>query len=463
MAELKYVGPTASQSTDLPHRAYVLAAKSADMAAEDIDAQITDALSAYASKSYVDTQDSLNATKAFVDAGDASRMKLSKKDAANGVAGLDAGGRINRNRINATGSQRHPKGLWSPSSYGTTVSTSSSEVTVFPVTVTDPGHAYKMVVLGCIDGISGSEGAAPLIQVRVGSTSGPVIASGRGTTESYDYFGIDLFGRTAPTLGGGWQETWSGGGTGHAETDGNSAIYVKQGTGYDRRGIFRRIGTDATTAGDYHEVEWTNSSDCQDGNELLSFLGHSAHNYVLGRLSSDGQYYCGFDLSANKANFIYAAGGGMVAASPVNCDNTSGAIFRARFGVPETTEPRRFQLLRNGSLVVDHSDTGNATALGSTRRGWGFGFMAGNFEIAGFSVNQATPASLDYIKVKDTNPGVNYTASAPITILPTGVASQSARTGSTTLYVCLSRVGSAGTVYASTAHKPTLSVLALPA
>jgi hypothetical protein len=455
VVESRYVGPPATADADLATRGYITTAMSTDMTVEQIDAAVSARLSSlFASKTYVDTQDQLNANADFVATGDATRLKLAQKNTANGIAGLDAGGRVDRNRINRPSQQRYPRVLWTPTSYGSPV-VGTTESTVYTVTVTDPGYPYRLAVFGNVDALTTFDSAAPQVLVRAGSTAGPVVASGIGTTESYNYLGIDLFSRSGSTLGSGWEEGYTGSDNGHAETSGNSARYAGDGSSNSRIGIFRRLGNDATTGTDYQEISWWNSSDCDGG----TTFGTSGRNLVCGRMSSDRSSWVGFALDRNDANFAYSLGGSITLGASAGCDNTNGAYFRARIGTE--SGDRYFQLLRNNIPVLTVQDTGLVTAMGSGNRGWGFGFRAGNKEFAFIPYDQAEPASIDWITINDTQPGQDSSSIAPVYVMPDSVSTQTVRTGAVTLYV--RAAASTYVMGVGYNYKPSLSVLALPA
>ncbi|QDH91874.1 hypothetical protein SEA_PHRAPPUCCINO_199 [Mycobacterium phage Phrappuccino] len=434
-----------------------------DMSASEIDARITSGLSAYATKSFVDSRDALNATPSYVDAGDATRLKQAQKNVANGVAGLGADGRVDRNQIGVSDTQRLPKGFWTPPNYGSgPVVITSGEATLFPMPVTDPGYPYRLVVMGNIDALSGNEGTAPRILVRVGSPSGPVIASGQGSPESYSYLGTDQFNRTGANLGSGWSELWVGSDSGHAEVSNGQAVYVKSGVSPSRAGLFRRTGNDATTETNYQEVDYVTTTSCDDGNDLASFLGVSARNFILGRASADLQNWCGFFLDAHDAQFGYRLNGTTnTLGSSVSCENTANTWFKGRFGTQ--AGERVFQLLRNNVPILTVNDTNAVTPMGTDYRGWGFGFRAGNHEVFGVPSQQAAPAFIDWITINDTVPGEDNSSFAPVYVIPESMATQAARTGATTLYVQLAETGPAGAVGGGYTYHNNLSVMAIPA
>jgi hypothetical protein len=121
------------------------------MSIEEINAHIATGLAAYATKEYVDTRDALNATNADMVNGDNLRLQLASKNVANGIVGLGADGRFNPGLSSVEHTQKVPNGPWTPVSYGSPVVTTTTE-TLFTMDVTDPGHDYKIIVGGTIDG-----------------------------------------------------------------------------------------------------------------------------------------------------------------------------------------------------------------------------------------------------------------------------------------------------------------------
>jgi hypothetical protein len=462
VAELIYRGAPAAGTTDIGTRGYVAQVMESGMTAEEIDEHIEAGLAGYAKKTYADSRDVFNATQSYADAGDATRLKLSQKNVVNGIPGLDAGGRVSQSQIDAPITQRWPRGLWTPSSYGSPVTVSgTTESTLFPIDVTDPGFAYRLVVMGQVDGLSTASGAAPQVLVRVGSTSGQIIASGIGTAEAYDYFGADIFSQrsAAANLGSGWEETYAGLGSGHAAivnlgASGISASYVKNGNSATRNGVFRRLGDDATTISDYQEVSYTCGTSCEAG-ITASVPGR---NRMFGRMSADRQNYVAFQVDNNSADLFFGVSGlETTSKASAACSQLAGDVLTGRFGT--SSGVRWYQLLRNGASIINFNDSANASVVGSGERGWGFGFQAGQAS----ATVQAAPAALDQILIRDNAPGVDISSYAPVTVLPVSVASQTVKTGATTLYVRVSRTGSAGTVGAGYSHTPSLSVLAVPA
>jgi hypothetical protein len=186
MAQLQYVGAAQAATADLVTKGYVSSLTAGAMSQASVDSLINSGLSGRITKSYVDTQDALNATSAFIDAGDAAKLHLSQIGVNNGIAGLDKAGRVEVSRVPVASTQRWPAPFISPASYnGSSVSATTTETQIFTVSVADPGSAYKLLVTGLVDASVATDGQYPIVNVRQGSTTGPIVASGRGLAETY--------------------------------------------------------------------------------------------------------------------------------------------------------------------------------------------------------------------------------------------------------------------------------------
>lgn len=464
MAELKLVGPLASADNDISTRGYVTQATSTDMSASEIDSRVTDLLTVYSTKAYADTQDALNATSAYVDAGDATRLKLIQKDAVSGVAALDSSGRANRNLINTASGQRYPKGLWTPGSYGSPVTATSGETALFSESISDPGYPYRLVVQGTLSGLSGIEGAAPVVVVRAGNaTTGQIVARGVGSTESYNYLGIDTFGReTSSGLGGDgyWIERAETGmnegvGTGYARCTGGVATWVP--VAADANWLqFQRGGNDASTIDDYQEINlWMGSVP-----SALATTGTNGSVRLYGRMNSGGTHWVAFDTTAIRTRLLYRNGGATVEVPGTGTNITASPTdqWTGRFGT--TSGKRWFQLLQNSSTRINWQDTGNVTAMDGAHRGWGFGMGAGWDTFFGVAYYQMPPGDVSQVTITDTVPGGDTNSYCPVVLMPYQVANQTVMTGPTTLYY---RLAASALVGAGYNHTPNVSVLAVPA
>lgn len=188
MADLPYLGTDPAAASDLAPRSYLDGLAGQNMTQTQVDSLIASAYQNYVTKSYVDAQDAKNATTADIDAGDATRIKLSTVNQNSGAAGLDSAGRIQPSRIAAPSTQRYPKAFYSPSAYHSTVTATSgsTEVQLYTHTVADPGYAnYKLLVTGLQDVYSNTDGEFAVIRVRVGSMTGQVIAGAYTLGETY--------------------------------------------------------------------------------------------------------------------------------------------------------------------------------------------------------------------------------------------------------------------------------------
>lgn len=472
IAELKNVGPAPSASTDFATRKYTSDATTYDMAHADIDPRVAAGLVPYATKAYVDGRDALLATRAYVDAGDATRLKVADKDVAGGVPGLGTAGRINRARINVASAQEFPQGLWTPTYASPVTVTGLTESTLFTHNVTDPGFDWRPMITGSLPAYSQTQGAAPVIRVRVGSDSGPIVAEGWGTADSYAYLGLDEFDRvTSGNLGGDqyWVERNRTGSGGNAACNGTKMTWVQSGAAAHGV-IYQRGGTDAVTVDDYQEVVMSMASAPQwDGNTQIP-----GRNRIYGRQSTDCTYYTFFEINLQEVMLGYRNGGSETQlGSTINLSShggnaTSSDVWTGRFGT--ASGKRYFQLLRGGTSLINYNDTSGAvTSMGADYRHWGMGMEAGWRSAFFLPFDQALPADVGRITINDTGPGVDNNSYAPVPILPVPADAHEPPEGATTtlsgavtLYITLAASIPGGTVVASQNYHRNLSVLALP-
>lgn len=174
MASLAYVGkPIGTSNSTLAYKGYLDQEKAKALTQAQVDSRITELLSGYATRLEVDTGDAGAATLEYVDQQDALRVPLSWKGVANGVATLTSG-KVTTNQVNVVGTQRLIKKMWSPSSYGSQ-QTVNSEVTLYSVTIADPGYKYRVQAYAWANTLGSA-----IIRVRLGTTSGTVISQGYG-------------------------------------------------------------------------------------------------------------------------------------------------------------------------------------------------------------------------------------------------------------------------------------------
>lgn len=450
------IAPTTD--SEVAVRDYVTSVRSAgSLTQTEIDTAITTGLAPYATKAYVTARDAFNASVAQVDAGDAGKLKAATINTNNGVPGLDAAGRIAVSRVPGTSTQRWPRGFYTPANYQSTTIASSagSETTLFAQTIADPGYPYRLLVSGHFDVRTAVNGDAPVIRVRVGSISGPVVAIGTGSASQYRY-GVDTFNRSATSLGAGWEEAYEGDGSGHVETS-TKAFWSVDGTSSNRRGFFRKLADFSTTVDDYQEVFYRVADTIVPG----GIFGEDPHNRIYGRVNTARSSYIAFDMTDTTCSLIYANGGAestLVSPQSGFAQNENDEIL-AQFGYHAESNKRKFRLTRNGTVKIDYTDSGLVTPLGTNNRGWGFGMRAGSSLLFG----QSTPAALEWIALND--PVSTWSADpenrSSAVLSSTNLASQSSLVGTQTLYVTL-RATNNSTVYATNVH-PKIHVMVIPA
>ena len=457
MATLRSKGIAPTTDKEVATKGYLTSVRGADSLTQTaITTQVTTALAGYADASYVATRDLLNASIAQVDAGDLDKLKVSTVNALSGVAGLDGTGRIAVARVPGTSTQRWPRGPYTPASYhsSTVTSTSGTETTIFTHTLANPGYPFRLLVSGQVDVRTATDGDAPVVRVRVGSTSGPIMAAGTASPSQYRY-GVDTFNRTVSSLGAGWEQTYSGAGSGHTETT-NKAFWVSDGNDPARKGFFRKVADFATTVDDYQEVFYRVADACEAG----GLFGSDPHNRLYGRVNAAKSAYIAFDMTDTTASLVYANGGteSTLVAPQSGFAQSVGDEILAQFGYFAGTNKRRFRLVRNGTVKIDYTDTGLVTAMSTDHRGWGFGHQAGSSLLFG----QSKPAALDWIALTDpiapwSADPENYSSAVLTT---TDLSSQPSLVGDQTLHVTLDATNTS-TVYATTTL-PKLHIMAIP-
>lgn len=462
MPALKYKGLAAAASQDVVDYAYVASLLPSGLSTGAVDTRINSNLSGKVLKSYVDAQDLLNANQAYVDAGDASRIKIADKDVVNGVLGLGPTGRAAAVRFNVASTQRWASGIWTPSTYGV-ASAVSAESTVYSMAIADPGFAYKIVCFGTVDASTSVDGQYPVVWVRDGSTAGTVIGEGRGGADSYLYTtgmtGGDNFERTDEDGIGTdlWQSQYQAGNNSRgydAIINSHEAQWIDVG-GQSTFVFHRRIkAADALTNTDDQMITLTAGSIVAE--TTPTFDPDDASTMVACRMSTDMANFVYFGLlsvtSNHKLVWGYRKAGTFSAPSVTQVNITQGAgdVWSLQ------AVGRVFTAYKNDVAVSTFNDSTNVTNMGASYRGWGWGHQAA---ARSFNSAQTTPGSVADIKIQD-NP--TLTATAPVNVVPINYAAQSVKTGATTLYVRINRSGGSGTVSA-TNFQPHLVAYAVPA
>lgn len=471
MATVKNVGAPISGNADLVYEDYTAIVKGADLTTTQVDDLINAGLVSYASKTYVDAQDGLNATQTYVDAGDATRVRTSTKDVAGGVPGLDAGGRVNINRIDLPTTQKYHQGPWSPASYPGATSL-TTETTIFTCGVTDPGFPYKLQVFGVIDARTSLTAEYPVITVRDGSITGPIVARGVGLAYNYQTLGVDFFERTltnAQGLGPDWSQHAAPG-----YSDATDGLMVCTGTDAEwqntvtgpasKLALARRINPlDALTATD-NQLIWMTLGFANGYDP--AFGAEQSQNTIFGRVNSTGTQYVRIGVTApgagdNQLFVWYSTGTGdnSWAGTFIGPAISPGDSLGLRCGSP--TDPLNFAALKkdtngNVSTLLDFTDPSHNTIVGSSNRGWGFGmYTVGR----GGGLSPRRPESVSEVRL---DPSIVTLPTTPVRVIPLDLGAQTARTGPTTLYVRAARSGASATIDTS-AFQPKLYTMAVPA
>lgn len=416
MATLSYVGSAQQNPNDLVNDGYVNSLLSLDLPQATVDSLINSGLSGYVTKAYVDSQDALNATKAFIDAGDATRLHLSQVGVPNGVAGLNNLGRIDTGRVSVASTQRFPKPFYSPSAYNTAaVAASTAETQVYPaMSVADPGFTYKLLIFGAVDAATSVDGAYPIVRVRVGSMTGPIVAGGYGLGEKYTggvltpYTTHGSYSYTVPS----WAQTvdcialgaGGGGSLGSAGFFGLGAGPGNQGGG-----------------GAFSTVTLTRGTTLPTGGSLNTTVGTAGAAGANGGASS---------VSATGMTTLTAAGG----SSGGGTSSPGTKVFNGNSYVGGAT-----QAITAGS--------GNPPGGGGGPGATGGGSPGG----------PGADGAVWFLAAPSPN-----TPSGPVLLVPTPYNAQAAITGATSLYVTVQRSDTASTQTVSTL-RPSLYVVPIPA
>jgi len=194
---LSYVGPAATDTHDLVTLEYIQKVfTSVNMLQSQVDSLINTGLSGFVTVAYLTALVANNADKSFVDAGDATRLKLAQIGQPNGIVPLDDNGKVPVANINMVANQRFPQPFYSPEDYNAAnvAATGATAQTLYTCPVPDPGFTYKLLVFGEVDTETSLDGAFSRIWVAVGSPTGPMVAVGAGQAETYKVAAQTAFG-----------------------------------------------------------------------------------------------------------------------------------------------------------------------------------------------------------------------------------------------------------------------------
>lgn len=423
-----------------------------------VDELIAEGLSLFATKEYVDLQDTQNATAAYIDQQDALRLGLNQVNVDNGVPGLDSSGRVDKSRVNIPSTQEYPMAWWSPSAYNAGTVNATSESTVYTMTVIDPGFPYRLVVSGTVDVTTNTNGEYPIVRVREDSTTGTIVAMANGSPESYCHSTANIvpfFGGIASippafdTVGQGF----TGYGVAPSKYYGGitsfSATHVCAANSY--------LIVDATALGG-HTMTGVNYR----GNPMTLLASVALNNNP----ASGSLYRYGMKVTAAGTGQV--TGGltanawlSMQSISYTNVQSVDASLSTYGFGTGDhisqsgTCGPGQMLLQ---SFGADGCHAPLWVASGGTER-ISMGHATGSDYIDLLSVSESSVSTTFRMDA-------SYIANcAGISTRIVGIAGsfpQEARTGNTTLYVTVARSGNFSTVSA-TNIEPNLTVMAIPA
>lgn len=413
MATLPYLGPTQTGPADLATVGYINALLANNLTQSQITAQINAALTGYVTKSYVDTQDALNATKTYIDAADNTKLHLSQVNANSGAAGLDATSRVDVARLAVASTQRFPSPFISPAAYNATaITTNAGEVQLYPVSVADPGYNYKLLIFGHVNTSTNSIGENAVIRVRQGATNGPLVASANGLGELY-YPGT----LTTYTVGSTTPYTYNVPGIG---TNTNLDV-IAVGSG----GSGNKSGQQGGSAG-----SWATAS-LLYGTTLPTATTTLSVTVGIGGVYGTTYNGAGCSVTGTGVTTITAAGGSWGSSGSPTGKSPGNQIW-------------------NGSLYKGGAaqTSGNGNAPGGGGAGTPDNSQPGNGadgEVWLWAYNTSIPPT------------------GPAAIIGTPLNLQSTLSGSTTLYVMLGRHSNAASTARATTVRPSLYVLPVPA
>ncbi|AKJ72189.1 Putative structural protein [Tsukamurella phage TPA4] len=180
---------------------------------------------------------------------------------------------------------------------------------------------------------------------------------------------IDFNGSSSSSLGGGWSQTYSGGGAGTLGLDGQGNAVWQQFGGFYRACIARYTagapGTDA------QRVEWVLASSPQ------SPIFDPGYTYVGARADAAMNNYVRVRIGYDTVRMQAMVGGSLTDIGPLwSGYPAAGDVFEWMLGEPGGTNLRHHVLKRNGAVILDFTETVSVT--GASNRSLMCGMEAGN-------------------------------------------------------------------------------------
>ena len=177
MASLELVGPAGVGANAISRLKYVNDKKATALTQAQVDDRINTLLTGYATKAQVDAGDAGAATVSYVDQQDLLRVPKSWVNLANGGPATLTGGKVTTSQYSVSSPQQYVKKMYSPTSYGSQ-RTVTSEVSLYTVSIADPGWPYWVQAWGWSNVTTNTNGTGVYIRARVGSASGTIISQG---------------------------------------------------------------------------------------------------------------------------------------------------------------------------------------------------------------------------------------------------------------------------------------------
>lgn len=192
MASLEYVGRFPDSDYAVMHKAGVdTRFRQVSVDQQTVDDAVIPRRSDLVLPSYVQQQDALIARKTYVDQQDALYELRSDRGAANGIAFLDANGKIPTTQLPAF-EDYTPKFYNAPTPDNTTWTAQGAVVrTLHTFSIPDPGYPYVIWCFGHVGVRSSGNWSHAYVEVNRNSTSGTTVAHGYGT-ESQSYHWIKV-------------------------------------------------------------------------------------------------------------------------------------------------------------------------------------------------------------------------------------------------------------------------------
>lgn len=195
MAGLVYVGAAPSDVKDVGTRGSVETTLTSGVSRAYVDGRVADLMVPKATKTYVDTQDSLYADAGYPATQDVALVPLTAKGTANGVATLDGSGKVTSSQVPVLGAGIM-KGPWGYNNqYGGSTNDIPFRIAEWNLGVTGVGGQplvyFNTSVL--------ATGCRPIIEIRIGNSTQTtyaaqtLIATGYGFSGYADYQIVTCF------------------------------------------------------------------------------------------------------------------------------------------------------------------------------------------------------------------------------------------------------------------------------